>query len=59
MTNAKLPVADVYLLAGIADILLWAGYDRAADVLYANLEPEGLLPECDCTGGEWRDVFGS
>lgn len=40
----------------IAELLLWAGFDCAADAIYADL---GMgLVDCDSSAGMWSEVFG-
>ena len=42
MQNALMNTADLDLLEGLAELLMQVGRDRAADVIYAALEAEGL-----------------
>lgn len=44
MMNTNLNAADTQLLAGIAERLLWAGHDRAADAIYAAIEAPAPVP---------------
>lgn len=56
MPDSKLSAFDVKLLTGLADALLWAERDRAADAIYAAIEAD----EAACTAstaGEWNEVF--
>ena len=53
MTNNTLPARDVAFLTALADYLLALGADRAADAIYAAVEPgEPTEPT-----GEWAEVF--
>lgn len=53
MTNNTLPARDVAFLTALADYLLALGADRAADAIYAAVEPvEPAAPT-----GEWAEVF--
>jgi len=56
MPNTKLPAADVQVLDGIADSLMWLGLDRAADAIYVAIEADAGAA-CDCSTGQWADVF--
>lgn len=44
MTNTNLNPADMQLLAGLAERLLWDGHDRAADAIYAAMEAPAPVP---------------
>lgn len=48
MQNQNMPAHDREKLEAIAELLLWVGWDRVADRIYAQLEAEA-----------WREVFDS
>lgn len=50
--------SDLELLERVAEMLLWAGRDRAADVIYAALE-EDPDPVAEIDMGEWNGAFAS
>lgn len=53
MTINTFPARDVAFLTALADYLLALGADRAADAIYAAVEPiESAAPT-----GEWAEVF--
>ena len=58
MPTTKLPADDVQILDGVAELLLWFGWDRAADAIYATIEAE-TAASCDCSAGQWSDVFAA
>ena len=43
------------VLAEIAEALLWLGYDRAADAIYAAIEDAEA--EADAERSEWAEAF--
>ena len=58
MGNGGLNASDVHVLSELADMLMWAGHDRAADAIYAAVEAEQAASSAaDATG--WQGVFGS
>lgn len=58
MLNLNIAASDAVLLVQVADLLLWDGKDRAADLIYAALEAD-MPASASHTGGDWQDVFAS
>lgn len=56
MMKSNLKTADVQLLVGLADILLHAGRDRAADAIYAAVEADAMTSIVSCVA-DWDEVF--
>ena len=53
MTNSTLPARDVTFLTALADFLACTGADRAADAIYAAIEPAEAVEPVN----EWAEVF--
>jgi hypothetical protein len=58
MPNTKLPANDLVALDGIAELLMWFGWDRCADAIYSIIETE-LAASNDGSTGQWADVFAA
>lgn len=56
MQDQDMRTDDASALAGVAELLLWIGWDRAADAIYAAIEDQTIIP-CDPTEGTWDEAF--
>lgn len=55
MNHEWQPTTHRPALEAVAELLLWAGYDRIADEIYAVTESDSA--NADKTAGEWKDAF--
>ncbi len=58
MMNTKLPAGDVEALKGIAELVMWLGWDRVADAIYAAAEGEEAV-NCEQDTDDWSEVFAN
>lgn len=58
MQNPNTPAHDSQTLEAVAEILLWLGFDRVADAIYADLGCDNT-GDYDRTAGTWGEAFDS
>lgn len=58
MENSWQPVTNRPALEALAELLLWAGWDRLADEIYYAIECQETGSGKPANDSEWQEAFG-